>query len=666
MKKYLLFPAIFLFLFFIAVEAKGAVFAEEMTSTTCHACPAVGEALHQIYASHDYDFYYVAMVTDRVAEADERAGEYNVYGYPTTFFDGGYEVIFGKKDISEFQNAIESALERERENVNINLKVEWKGNSTIEIDASVRNNGQSSYEGNLRFYVVEPLSRWKDYDGNNYHFAFLGYALDEDISINAGGSVEKKVIWEGEEHGYEVSRDNIMVIAVVFNSGGETRYSDPPNNQHPFTAHFVDACTTASPPEDAPPSVEFVKTPGKITGYRNVSFEWTGSDDSGEVTFSYRLYGYEGWHEWEDITNASYTGLEDGEYEFMVRAKDNAGQITEIKWKFTVDTSPPHIVEHYPASNERNVPADITIRIKFSHPMDKKSVEEGISISPSVPYTIQWKSDEEVLIRPQTLEYETTYTVTIKDAKRMSGQKMNEYSFSFTTSRPDTTPPEIVYVEPYYEELMDDIRIKFNEPMDTLLHNAIIIEPWMPYTYSWEENDTLLKIHFVKYEKGIYNITLTTYLTDVYGNSIEENYSFSVYITPPKIVYTSIMDGEKNVGIDATLEIQFSHEMMEEDVEQNLSIFPPCNYTLKWNLSTLRALRVEMELKSNTTYHFQIPAGMRDIRGVKSEEPLHLNFTTIGEIERKEGNETPSFTFIMLATAILAMLVIQKRRRSIR
>lgn len=84
MKKYILIVALFLAIF--AIKAKANIFCEEMTATTCKACPDVAEILHEIYASNQYPFYYVAMVVDKNEIANERAKEYNVYGYPTCFF----------------------------------------------------------------------------------------------------------------------------------------------------------------------------------------------------------------------------------------------------------------------------------------------------------------------------------------------------------------------------------------------------------------------------------------------------------------------------------------------------------------------------------------------------------------------------------------------------
>ncbi len=658
MKRYLVI--IFLLLaFFAAAKVKGNIFAEEMTATSCHACPAVAEILHEIYSSHDYPFYYVAMVTDKNDLAAERAREYNVYGYPTTFFDGGYEVIFGKQDMQYFKNAIQSCLERQRANVKINLGVKWLGENSIEIDLGVKNNGNEDYNGFLKVYVVEPVSRWKDYDGKPYHFGFLDYAVNEDISLAPGEKINKQSIWNGSERGYEISKDNIMAIAVVFNANGNTKYSDPPENNHPFTAYYVDACTAAKPSPDEPPSLQFIKKPGNVTGYRYISFEWTGSDDHGNVLFSYKLMNYDkDWSDWSNITHAEYANLPDGEYEFLLRGKDNIGQISQISWRFIVDTSSPRVVEHYPKANAKNVPVYVTIRIKFSHEMNKKSVENGLEIEPYVDYTVQWKNANEILIYPQTLNYETKYTVIIRNAYRKSGQMLQYYEFSFETSAMDVTPPHILYVKPLNAELIGNIEIKFSEPMDTLLHRAIEIEPWVPFTYEWKENDTLLEIKFSHYNIGSYNITITTYITDKYGNNMEKNFTFYVYITPPKIIYSNIEDGERNVALHTLLEIKFSHEMDQQSVEKNLNISPECTHNISWSDSTLL---IDMQLEYGKIYYVNISKNARDIRSIKMEKNFSIHFSTLKEIERNGGkNETPSF---MLLMAIIAILLATKRRK---
>lgn len=106
-----------------------------------------------------------------------------------------------------------------------------------------------AYAGVLRLYVVEPVSRWNDYDGNPYHFGFLDYAFNDQLSIPYGDTWEKTVTWDAAAAGFgDVSEDNLMVVAAVFNPQTHTGYAYPPFN-NPFEAHYVDAAAAVRPGE---------------------------------------------------------------------------------------------------------------------------------------------------------------------------------------------------------------------------------------------------------------------------------------------------------------------------------------------------------------------------------------------------------------------------------
>ncbi len=659
MKKYILLAIIFIAIFAVS-KSKAVVFCEEATATTCVACPDVSQIIYEIYKSHEYPFYFISLVADKNDEAYDRVNEYNIYGYPTAFFDGGYEVVFGKQDKQDYINAIEQCLQRERANIEATLNVRWNGNG-INVDLLLKNKENEGYEGYLKVYVVEPTSRWKDYDGNPYHFGFLGYAINKEIYIEAGGELKEQSIWNASNEGYEVSKDNIMAIAVVFNKASSTGYSDPPYNRRQFSAHYVDVCVASSPPADEPPLLQFIKKPSAVEGYRNVSFKWSGEDDFGDVLFSYMLKGYEEeWHDWSEETNISYYNLPDGDYEFLLRGKDNVGQISQIEWAFTIDTSPPKVIDTYPKADARNIPVYVSIKIKFSHEMNKSSVENGISISPTIDYTIQWKDGNEVIIKPSSLQYETMYTISIKNALRISGQKMNDYSFSFETSSADTEAPKILYTEPFAEELYGDIKIKFSEPMDNVLHNAIIINPWVPYIYRWEDNDTLLLIKLKEYLPGNYTVEITKFMEDKAGNPIEKNYTFYFFITLPHVVYTNINNGDKNVPVHTKVKIKFSHEMNKSSVENGISIHPECKYYVSWDGNILV---ITPELKKGTKYFVNISKDAKDIRNISLSKEFSLSFTTEKEMERdeEETNQTPSFTLPLLIVSMLILLLRRKR-----
>ena len=103
------------------------------------------------------------------------------------------------------------------------------------------------YDGHLRVYVVEPESRWDNYDGDPYHFGFLDFAIDEELSIDYLDAYNAQVTWNAQQAGYQnVEEQNIMVMAAVFNPESHTKYAYPPST-NPFDAHYVDAAAAATP-----------------------------------------------------------------------------------------------------------------------------------------------------------------------------------------------------------------------------------------------------------------------------------------------------------------------------------------------------------------------------------------------------------------------------------
>lgn len=125
------------------------------------------------------------------------------------------------------------------------------------------------YTGRLRVYIVEPVSRWNNYAGQPYHFGFLGFALNEAISIDPQDTYHNSITWAGD-----ISESNAMVIAAVFNSESHQGYAYPPSS-NPFTAHYTDATAAA--------------TPGN-TGYNTVTSEFTHTVLVEEATATWCQY----------------------------------------------------------------------------------------------------------------------------------------------------------------------------------------------------------------------------------------------------------------------------------------------------------------------------------------------------------------------------------------
>ncbi|HIG99525.1 MAG TPA: hypothetical protein HA258_02985, partial [Thermoplasmata archaeon] len=133
------------------------MFAELGTQFPCSNCHVAREALHKVYTSNDYPFYYVSLVDFVDTAAIDRIDDYNIYGYPTVWFDGGFRVTVGglPEDEAYYRQDLTDCGARAVPNININLTATWLGNAQIDIDVNVLNYESSSYNGHIHVYVTE-------------------------------------------------------------------------------------------------------------------------------------------------------------------------------------------------------------------------------------------------------------------------------------------------------------------------------------------------------------------------------------------------------------------------------------------------------------------------------------------------------------------------------
>jgi len=316
-----------------------AVLAEDLTAQWCVWCPSASEALNSIYESGDYPFYFICFVDDMNEIAATRTQEdYNIAGYPTVEFDGGFSEDSGggegKED--EYRPLIEEAGARtDVADVDITLNGYDEGDATLNITALITNNEGGDYDATLKIFITEIVSRWDDYDGNKYPFAFLDYAYDGDISVPAGESFFVHAEWDGSENTNktgssfdygDIDPDNIMLIAALFDTFPHPKHhSSSPNI---YTANYVDETVGAQiSSEKVKPTVEitYPSSGDQLSGTINITAEAQGKEAIKVVEYQ---IDHGDWQTMSDEGNGKYsaswdtTQVEDGDYTLTIRATD--------------------------------------------------------------------------------------------------------------------------------------------------------------------------------------------------------------------------------------------------------------------------------------------------------------------------------------------------------
>jgi len=132
------------------------------------------------------------------------------------------------------------------------------------------------------------------------------------------------------------------------------------------------------------------------------------------------------------------TGWADGTYSIIVRANDTAGNVAIESYQFTVDGTAPTVVSTLPVDDATGVPLGTTIDITFNETMNNVSVQNAITISPSITglvYSWNYDNDELTITPPADLPQNTEYTVTVgTGAEDLAGNNLAAaYVTSFTT-----------------------------------------------------------------------------------------------------------------------------------------------------------------------------------------------------------------------------------------
>lgn len=223
-----------------------------------------------------------------------------------------------------------------------------------------------------------------------------------------------------------------------------------------------------------------------------------------------------------------------------------------FRTEVNTDTIRPTVTPIYPGTGATNVPVDTAISALFSEDMDAATVASpaaSMTLSPAAGVnTITYADKESNLTTGANLSPGTTYTVTINNtvADLAGNTMLSNYSWSFSTVPPDSTPPIVQATVPVTGSvgvsITPTIQITFSEAMMTSTINATNITvnggTWN-VSFNGDRTATLTLSSGALTYGADYVVTVSTSVRDLAGNYMAAAYSMTFTtvqnITPPNV-----------------------------------------------------------------------------------------------------------------------------------
>jgi len=209
------------------------------------------------------------------------------------------------------------------------------------------------------------------------------------------------------------------------------------------------------------------------------------------------------------------------------------------------DTALPEVVRTEPKNEATNVSLNTLIEVKFHEQIDPGSIEGTVEISPTISGIVTYdKETRKLIFHPsESFEPNTEYAITLDGIRDKAGNKMEAYTFRFTSGKTDDSPPQVTGTIPMKneEDVLEDIDfvvIEFSERLDrTKVYNAYNIRGDIGGKIGVRDGRWLDTVSYqVELDSQPENGETVTvkvdknYVIDLSGNKMKEDYAFAFTI----------------------------------------------------------------------------------------------------------------------------------------
>jgi uncharacterized protein YfaS (alpha-2-macroglobulin family) len=225
------------------------------------------------------------------------------------------------------------------------------------------------------------------------------------------------------------------------------------------------------------------------------------------------------------------------------------------------DALSPIVVAHYPASGAKLAPSE-ALEVVFDRPMDEASVNAAFSISPQLEGKLEWSNTQTLRFTPsQELPRNAVYQVSFTpEARDQQGQALNDaYRFQFVTN--GYLEASQVFPEPNAQAVNPHavVSAMFSRPVVSLgvseqaaqLPAGFTIEPAVEGVGEWLNTSTYIFRPNTALASGTeYRVTINPALTDIDGNPLQSDFSWSFGTARPEVLEISPANQIDNLPLD--------------------------------------------------------------------------------------------------------------------
>jgi hypothetical protein len=361
---------------------------------------------------------------------------------------------------------------------------------------------------------------------------------------------------------------------------------------------------------------------------------------------------------------------------------DHGGSSTQqtsnsYSWSFTTggggtDVTAPTILSVVPANDATEVALNAKPTVTFSEAMNSSSItsstftlKQGMT---NVAGTVTYSGTTATFTPSASLVANTVYTGAITTAaKDLAGNPLaSTYTWSFTTSAgtaPDVTPPTVLSALPANNSTSAALNtvatVTFSEAMKASTINSTTFTlkagtMAVTGTVAYSGNKATFTPASSLAANTVYMGTITTGATDVAGNAIASNFTWSFTttsatdVTPPTVLTMVPANNATSIAVNSAVTATFSEAMNSSTINSSTFTLKQGTTSVAGTVSysgTTATFTPSAALAGGMVYTATITTGAQDLAGNAITVAKTWSFTTVS-----------STTTVSFATQVLPIL----------